>query len=102
MNGKQIQEGKIFREKDILEYHKNDILDDTEENKKKMKDIIKIILKARRKNHSFQYLTIHVRKGAREGLKILHKKDNDNRIIESCKIRNEIEGAIMEFNKEHY
>ena len=47
-------------------------------------------------------MTIHAGKGAREGLIILYKKDSDNRIIELYKTRNKIEGAIMEFNKEHY
>ena len=50
---KLIQEGKIVREKEILEYYKNDIPDDTKENKQKRKDITKKILKARRKNYSF-------------------------------------------------
>ena len=99
---KLIQEGKIFRKKEILEYYKNKITDDNEENKKKRKEIIKTILKARRRNHSFQYLTIYVGKGAREGLKILHEKDSNNRVIGLHEIRNEIERAIMEFNKEHY
>ena len=45
---------------------------------------------------------MHIGKGAREGLKISHNKDNENRIIETYKTRNEIERAIIEHNKEYY
>ena len=68
--------------KEILEYHKNEIPNNTEENKKKRREITNKILKARRRNHSFQYLMIHIGKGAKEGLKILCEKNSNNRIIE--------------------
>ena len=48
--------------------------DDTEENKKKRREVTNKILKARRRNHSFQYLKIHAGKKVREGLKISCKK----------------------------
>ena len=48
-----IEEGQKFQEKEILKFHKNNIPEDTDENKKKRKEIIKRILKARRRNYSF-------------------------------------------------
>ena len=94
--------GHKFWEKEILDYCKNKILEDTDKNKKKRKEIIQRLLKARRRDHSFQYLTRHAGKRPREDLKILHKKDHENYIVEIYKTRNEIEGAIIEYNKEHY
>ena len=60
------------------------------------------LLKVRRRNHFFQYLTRYAGKGPKEGLKILYKKDYKNCIVKTYKIRNEIEEAIIEYNKEYY
>ena len=44
----------------------------------------------------------HAGRGAREGIRILYKKDQDNRIEKTYITRNEIKVAIIKHNKEHY
>ena len=97
-----IVKGQQYREKEILDYHKTDIPDDIDANRKRRKEIIQWIIKARQRNHLFKYLARHTGKGAREGIRILYKKDSENRIIETYSDREYIEQAIMEHNIQLY
>ena len=78
-----VVEGQKYREKEVLDYHKSKILDDTDANKKRRKEIIQKILKARWRNHSFKYLIKYIGKGVREGIRLLHRKDSENRIVKT-------------------
>ena len=82
----------------MLDYNINDIPDDIKANKKKRKEIIKRIEKEKRRNYSFRYLSKHTGKGKREQIWILHKKNNNNRIIQTYNHREDIENAIKEHN----
>ena len=59
-------------------------------------------IKARQRNHSFKYLTKYAGKGVREGIRLLHRKDSENRIVEIYSDQDQIEKAIMNHNIQHY
>ena len=60
------------------------------------------ILKARQRNYSFKYLTKHIEKGVREEIRLLYRKDSENRIVETYSNRDQIEKAIINHNLQHY
>jgi len=74
-----IQKGKEFREKELLDYHHVELIEEGEKLVKKKKKIIAGIRKKLRRNHTFHYLSRHVGKGIRDNIKRLQvENDNDN------------------------
>jgi len=54
------------------------------------------------KMHSFHYLSRHVGKGEREGIKRIHEVDDNNRIISIHVDRESIENKLIEYNEAHF
>jgi len=52
--------------------------------------------------HSFHYISRHVGKGEREGIKRLHEVDEDNTIISTHVDRESIENKLIEHNEMHF
>jgi len=95
-------DGKMLREKELLDYARNEFNDNDEHHPKKRKKIISGIRKELIRNHTFQYLSRHVGKGQRDGLRRLHKTNNNNEIVESYVDRLTIEKELVEHNKDHF
>ena len=76
-----LTKGKDFREQDILDFHYSDINRSTMIEKKLKIQAIERIKQEKQRNHSFQYLTKHIGRGANSSLKRLHEVDETNNII---------------------
>jgi len=96
------EDGKILREKELLDYVRNDFKDNEEKHPKKRQKIISGINKEMMRNHTFQYLSRHVGKGKRDGLRRLHKTNQNNEIVETYVDRIEIERELVNYNKDHF
>ena len=66
-----------------------------EEGRKNRQKVIKRLIKERRRNFNFQYITKYISRGDRESLRILYIKDKENRIIKTMNDRIEIEAALI-------
>ena len=99
---KLIQKGKEFREKELLDYHHVELIEEGEKLVKKKKKIIAGIRKKLRHNHTFYYLSRHVGKGIRDNIKRLQvENDNDNNKVTLIK-QEEIESRIRDHNTNHF
>ena len=76
-----VYKGKEIRENELLDYHHSEVIYKTEDQRKIKKKILSGIKKNMNKMHSFHYLSRHVGKGEREGIKRIHEVDDNNRII---------------------
>ena len=79
-----VNRGKEFREKELLDYHHTELNNEDEDHLKMKKKIVSGIKKKLQKTHTFHYITRHIGKGEREGIKRLHTVDDNNKIIKSC------------------
>ena len=96
-----VKRGKEFREKEILDYHHTELNNEDEDQLKSRKKIISGIKKKLQKTHTFHYITRHIGKGDREGIKRLHTVDEENKIIKTCVNREQIEEEIITYNEQH-
>ena len=64
--------------------------------------MIQRIVKEQRRNHDFHYMTRYIGKGERGNLRIIHIKDNENKIVKILTNRYDIENAIIDYNKSHF
>ena len=72
---KVIQNGKEIREKEILDFHHSKIGNETEPEKKKRKEVIQQIIKAKKRNHQFQYMIKYLGKGVKGVLRKLYVRN---------------------------
>ena len=63
---------------------------------------MKRILKEKRSNRVFQYITKHIGKGVRSSLNILYIKDEQNQIVKTVTKRVDIKQAIIKHNRKHF
>jgi hypothetical protein len=96
-----IERGKEFREKELLDYHPVEVNEEGEKATKKKKKIMAGIRRKLRRDHTFHYLSRHVGKGIRNGIKRLHIKNDSGEITETLIRREEIEQAIIKHNTQH-
>lgn len=97
-----IKNGKEMREKELLDYHHEEILGDDQEIIKKKKRILAGIKKKLRRDHTFHYLSRHVGKGKRETMKRLQIPSSDGSEDEYVIDREKMENKIMEYNRSHF
>ena len=64
-----VKNGKEIREKELLDYHHEEIIGDDIKMIKKRKRIVAGIKKKLKRDHTFHYLSRHVGKGKRESMK---------------------------------
>ena len=67
-----------MREQELLDYHYEEIIRDELEKIKKKKKIIGGIKRSIARNHTFQCLSSHVVKGAREMIRKVHETNERN------------------------
>ena len=79
---KLIEIGKEIREKEILNYQNKDLPKETDKEKKNLQKVIKRLLKEKRRNYNFRYITKYVGNGERSALRILHIKDQENNTLQ--------------------
>ena len=96
------EEGKELREQELLDYVPNQVICDDERHPKKKEKILSGIKNEMKRNHTFQYLTRHVGKGQRDGIRRLHKVDENNVIVETYIERTKIENKLLEYNTHHF
>jgi len=97
-----IKNGKEMREKELLDYHHEEILGDDQEIIKKKKRILAGIKKKLRRDHTFHYLSRYVRKGKRETMKRLQIPSSNGSEDEYVIDREKMENKIMEYNRSHF
>ena len=66
-----------MREKDLLEYCRTELLNNTNKEKKRRKEVIQCILKDKRRNHNFQCITKHVGRVMRGRLSKIYIKNEE-------------------------
>ena len=89
-------------EKEILNYHPNELENNTEKEKNLRKQVIQRILKDRKLVHASQCMMKYIGKRYRRSLYRLHVKNEENRIIEKYISREEIEQVLIECNRAHF
>ena len=97
-----VKEGKAIRERELLDYHHTEIVCENDDQIKSKKKIINGIKRTLNKMHSFRYISRHVGRGDREGIKRLHVVDNNECIQETYVNRDRIEKEISKFNENHF
>ena len=97
-----VHKGKEIRENELLDYHHSEVICETEDQRKTKKKILSGIKKNMNKMHSFHYLSRHVGKDEREGIKRIHEVDDNNRIISTHVDRESIENKLIEYNEAHF
>ena len=97
-----IEKGKELREKELLDFHHQVLIDDGGKVSKKKKKIIAGIKNKMRKNHTFHYLSRHIGKGMRDNIKRLQTNNENNNNIKTIINREEIEARIKEHNAAHF
>ena len=97
-----VKNGKEMREKELLDYHNEEIIGEEPKIIKKKKRIIAGIKKKLKRNHTFHYLSRHVGKGMRESMKRL-QIDSPNELNNEYIIDKEkMEEKIMDHNRKHF
>jgi len=97
-----IKNGKELREKELLDYHHEEIIGDSVKAIKKKKKVIAGIKRKLRRDHTFHYLSRHVGKGKRQAMKRLEVSNDNNQRNEFIIKRELIEEKIMTFNRNHF
>ena len=97
-----VKQGKEIREKEILDYHHSEVVCENEDQRKTKNKILSGIKKKMNRMHSFHYLSRHVGKGEREGIKRLHEVNENNEIINTHVERERIEQKLIEHNETHF
>ena len=59
------------------------------------------IIKAKKCNHQFQYMTKYLGKGVKGAFRKLHIRNENKQIIKILNERQEIESAIIQYNRNH-
>ena len=96
-----VKRGREHREKEMLDYHYAELNNEDEDQTKNRNKIMSGTKKKLHKNHTFHYVTRHVGKGERDGIKRLHAVDAENRIIHTSVSREQIEEQIISHNEQH-
>ena len=96
-----VNRGNEFREKELLDYHHVELNNEDEDQLKMKKKILSGIKKKLYKTHTFHYITRHIGKGDRDGIKRLHVVNEDNQIIKTSINREQIEEEIIMYNEQH-
>ena len=91
-----------FRENELLDLCPNELTEEVIANKHQRKRIIQKIYKDQQRKRSFRYITKHIGKGTKKSLIRVHEKDDNNQIIKTYIGKEDIEKAIMKYNKVHY
>ena len=86
----------------MLEFHKVELLNTTEKERKRRNQVIKRIVKERWRNYNFQYMMKHMGKGLKSSLKLLKVVNDSGQIVKMITARKEIEDELMSFNRIHY
>ena len=94
--------GKEIREKELLKFHRVDLLNITNKEKKRRQQVMKRIVNERQRNYNFQHITKHVRKGLKSSLKLLKVVNDAGEIVKIITARKEIEEELIRFNRIHY
>ena len=89
-----VEKGKEMREKELLDYHHEEIIGEDVKLIKKRKKILAGIKKKMRRNHTFHYISRHIGKGGRENIKQLHVMNSNNEVDKTLIKREEIENRI--------
>jgi len=88
--------------KELLDYHKVEVRDQTPKDKALKKKIIERIKKEQQQNHSFRYLTRNIIWVQNSSIKRFYIKDFEGKIVETYCDKESIEKKIIEFNENHY
>ena len=96
-----VERGKEIREQEILDYHYSVVSSEDENQRKMKKKIIAGIKRKLFKTHTFHYISRHVGKGDRDGIKRIHTVDDSNQIIKTYVNRKQIENKISRYNEKH-
>lgn len=97
-----IECGKEIREKELLDYHHSEVVCENDDQRKKKEKIISGIKRSLNREHAFYYISRHVGKGEREGIKRIHEVDDNNKIIKTYVDRESIEDRIIKYNEMHF
>jgi len=97
-----IENGKELREKELLDYHHEELIGEDQKMIKKKNKILAGIRKKLKRDHTFHYLSRHVGKESRSGLKRLCINQSDNEGSKIIVKREEIEQEIMSYNTQHF
>ena len=97
-----VKQGKEIYEKEMLDYHHYEVVCENEDQRKTKNKILSGIKKKMNRMYSFHYLSRHVGKGEREGIKRLHEVNENNKIINTYVERERIEQKLIEHNKTHF
>ena len=93
-----VENGKEMREKELLDYHHEEIIGDDVKLIKKKKRILAGIKRTMKRNHTFHYLSRHVGKGFAKKMKRLKVMNENNEVEETLVNRDEIEERIKQHN----
>ena len=95
------ENGVQQREKKLLDLHPKEL--DTEQlSKKKKRRILKGIKRSLNRKGTFRYISTHIGKGDRNGLKRLHVMNDKNQIEKTYVSKEEIEQLIIQNNYKHF
>ena len=97
-----IKKGKQIRENELLDYHYSEVSCENDDQRKTKEKILSGIKKSMNKMHSFHYISRHVGKGEREGIKRIHEVDENNKIINTYVDQESIEDRIIKYNEMHF
>ena len=97
-----VENGKEMREKELLDYHHEEIIGDDVKLIKKKKRILAGIKRTMKRNHAFHCLSRHAGKGFRENMKRLKVMNENNEVEETLAKRDEIEERIEQCNSHHF
>ena len=87
---KWIENGKKQRELELLDLHSKEI-DQEQLSRKQKRKIVRGIKKGLSRNRAFKYISTHIGKEERKGLKRLYAVNENNKIISTSVTKEEIE-----------
>ena len=96
-----VENGREYREKELLDYHPVELTEEGEKLAKKKKKVLAGIRKKLSRDHTFHYLSRHVGKGVKNNIKRLQVK-NQNGSTEIVIKREDIEEKIKDHNTRHF
>ena len=96
-----VQNGKEMREKELMDYHTKEIIEEDEKAVKKKQKVLAGIRRKLKRNHTFHYISRHAGKGLRQKLRHLHLPDEEGNIQTTIVKREEIEEKIADYNEKH-
>ena len=90
-----------MREKELLDYHHEEIIGNDMKKIKKKKKILSGIKRTLKRNHTFRYLSYHAGKGNMEMIKKVHVVNLNNQIIKTYVDRENVEMKISQYNEKY-